>query len=309
LHSTPRVQRRLRLRLFVQEFDLRPGTTRIGRSSSCGITIDDPSISREHAEIVVDDQGARIRDLGSRNGVRVNGVRIEVEWPLHEGDKVRLGQQDLIVTSESAGNLARTARARACRVCEVPFSTASANCPLCGADADAATMQTVEIEIDDRPTPVQRAERTTWWISLHAELLDKAIATGRVSEAEQTLTRVDEAFAQAILARESYDAASIEPLLSCAVRFAVSRGNGRWLTWVLETMRAFGIVASGALVAQLESAPPQLLDQARVALASYVADVCDRSPAIDGLAAIAESVSSSSRVRARRPVSNVPRAS
>jgi pSer/pThr/pTyr-binding forkhead associated (FHA) protein len=66
---------RYRLRFVLQEFDLPRGATIIGRSLECHLTIDDPLVSRQHARITVGDDGAQIEDVGSRNGVRVNGAK------------------------------------------------------------------------------------------------------------------------------------------------------------------------------------------------------------------------------------------
>ena len=67
---------RYRLRFVLQELDLPQGGTIIGRSLDCHLTLEDPLVSRRHARIVVDEAGARIEDMGSRNGVRVNGAVI-----------------------------------------------------------------------------------------------------------------------------------------------------------------------------------------------------------------------------------------
>ncbi len=65
---------RYRLRFLLQEFDLPRGITIIGRSLDCHLTIEDPLVSRQHARIVIDDEGGSVEDMGSRNGVRVDGV-------------------------------------------------------------------------------------------------------------------------------------------------------------------------------------------------------------------------------------------
>ena len=299
---------RFRLRLFAQEFDLRAGATRVGRSASCGITIDDPSISREHAEIVIDEEGARVRDLGSRNGVRINGVRIAGEALLKDGDKIGLGQQDLVFNRDACeSNLARTSRLVSCTKCNLPYARSLGGCPLCKQRAaDEALEVTTETEL---PTPVQPTERTHWWLALHAELVDRALASGRVVEAEQAMQRVDEAFAAAILANDVYEPGALEPVLAAAIRLATTKDRPRWLAWTLETLRAFRITPGNALVAQLEAAPPHLLDDARVALASYVAEMRESSPSLEGLAAIAADLSSARRLLASQAPGEVPRAS
>src|SRR5580693_6435434 len=87
---------RYRLRFLLQEIDLHRGVTFIGRSPDCQVTIEDPLVSRQHARIVIDDMGARVEDLKSRNGVKVNGQAIKGETAIKDGDRLRIGTQELV---------------------------------------------------------------------------------------------------------------------------------------------------------------------------------------------------------------------
>ena len=62
----------------------------VGRQPSCDLWIDDKTISKHHADLVRTGDGWLLRDVGSRNGTRVNGWRI-AEAVLHDGDVVQLG--------------------------------------------------------------------------------------------------------------------------------------------------------------------------------------------------------------------------
>src|SRR5690606_25591342 len=74
------------------EFALTSDRCRIGRAEDLDIWVNHRSISREHAEIQkVADGGLRLIDLGSANGVRVNGKDVQSAL-LHGGDVVELGQ-------------------------------------------------------------------------------------------------------------------------------------------------------------------------------------------------------------------------
>ncbi|HEY6762722.1 MAG TPA: DUF3662 and FHA domain-containing protein [Baekduia sp.] len=63
----------------------------IGRSRECDIVIDDTNVSRRHAELSPGGTGWRIQDLGSTNGVRVNGRQVDGPHPLESGDRIELG--------------------------------------------------------------------------------------------------------------------------------------------------------------------------------------------------------------------------
>lgn len=74
-----------------QMFNLKGRVVRLGRDRSCQIVLDDQHVSRQHAEIAFRNDGEiAIRDLGSTNGVFVNGTRVQ-EQSLMEGDKILIG--------------------------------------------------------------------------------------------------------------------------------------------------------------------------------------------------------------------------
>jgi phosphoserine phosphatase RsbU/P len=67
-------------------------TVRVGRSSQNGIQIADATVSKEHAEIFHEGAKLLIRDLGSRNGTRVNGVEAVEPIAIREGDMLEIGK-------------------------------------------------------------------------------------------------------------------------------------------------------------------------------------------------------------------------
>jgi pSer/pThr/pTyr-binding forkhead associated (FHA) protein len=73
------------------EFALSRPRQKVGRAEDLAIWVNHRSISREHAEIVRDGDGFRLLDLGSANGVRVNG-RDAADAVLEPGDVIELGQ-------------------------------------------------------------------------------------------------------------------------------------------------------------------------------------------------------------------------
>jgi hypothetical protein len=73
-----------------------PGGATIGRSRACDVVLDDAGASRRHAEIRPDSEGWTLQDLGSTNGVRVNGRQIHGTQPLHPGDRVEIGSTEIV---------------------------------------------------------------------------------------------------------------------------------------------------------------------------------------------------------------------
>jgi pSer/pThr/pTyr-binding forkhead associated (FHA) protein len=72
------------------EVELESERVTFGRGDSADVAIEHDSVSHEHAAFELFDGGFRVRDLGSTNGVRVNGAKVTVA-DLKHGDRVELG--------------------------------------------------------------------------------------------------------------------------------------------------------------------------------------------------------------------------
>jgi hypothetical protein len=75
--------------------------TRIGRSLAADLRFDDATVSRRHALLACEEDGVRVLDDRSLNGIEVNGRR--VEWsPLADGDAISIGRHVLYFLDTSA---------------------------------------------------------------------------------------------------------------------------------------------------------------------------------------------------------------
>ena len=63
--------------ILEQEHTLQPGTYTLGRSSQCDIVLSGNRMSRKHAILIITEKGWEIEDLGSANGVFVDGKQIK----------------------------------------------------------------------------------------------------------------------------------------------------------------------------------------------------------------------------------------
>ncbi|MFO0843187.1 MAG: HD domain-containing protein [Gemmataceae bacterium] len=77
---------------------------RVGRLDALEVVLDDSSVSRYHAEVRATERGWRVRDLGSTNGTRLNGVRLgNGQWPLRAKDLLQFGEVAVVIEAVSDG--------------------------------------------------------------------------------------------------------------------------------------------------------------------------------------------------------------
>ena len=104
--------------------------TVVGRHRECGLRIPCAEVSRRHGILRLRDGLLLIEDLGSLNGIYVNGERVVGTQPLHPGDRLEIGPVVFSVIYENAA---------------VPVGIAVA----VGADVAAAESATVDIKPTD----------------------------------------------------------------------------------------------------------------------------------------------------------------
>lgn len=68
----------------------------VGRSRECDVVLEDTGVSRRHAELRPDGNGWMVTDLGSTNGVRVNGRIVRGAQRLQPGDRLELGSTEVL---------------------------------------------------------------------------------------------------------------------------------------------------------------------------------------------------------------------
>jgi Protein of unknown function (DUF3662)/FHA domain len=90
--------RQARLRLDGRRIVLGPSGATLGRSRDCEIVLDDANVSRRHAAVqphAASRYGWAVADLGSTNGTKLNGRRVDEPTPLEPGDRIELGTTEL----------------------------------------------------------------------------------------------------------------------------------------------------------------------------------------------------------------------
>jgi hypothetical protein len=96
VREAPRRQVRAFVHMGGRRLLVAPHGAVIGRSRGCDIVLEDPGVSRRHAEIRPADDGWMIRDLGSTNGVYLNRSPIDGPTELRSGDHIELGETEIV---------------------------------------------------------------------------------------------------------------------------------------------------------------------------------------------------------------------
>jgi serine phosphatase RsbU (regulator of sigma subunit) len=88
--------------LSPQQVTLPAENITLGRASDCTIPIKDRFLSRRHAEILNERGTWFVRDCGSVNGTTLNGVKLVETSLLHPGDRIGLGDSEVVFQSDEA---------------------------------------------------------------------------------------------------------------------------------------------------------------------------------------------------------------
>ncbi len=223
---------RYRLRFLLQEFDLPRGATILGRSSDCHVTIEDPLVSRRHARIVLTGDHAVLYDLESRNGVKVNGQPVKHSIELVDGDRLRIGTQELVfcrVADMPESPSKTTGFLRHCARCRMPYPQEAGACPTCG-----GTEALDEETLSGRFGP---AAQQVWSAQLFLEVLGRAMSLGRYEDVHRILQRATIQVEERLAIGDSLDEPSLAKLALEALNASLALRDPTWGLWVVQTYR------------------------------------------------------------------------
>ncbi len=241
---------RFRLRFLLQEFDLPQGETLVGRSPECQVTIDDPLVSRHHAKIILDGQSARLFDLGSRNGVRLNGEGLRGSAAaLADGDRIRIGTQELVfcrIDASRESSNRRTGFLRHCGRCRMPYPEEVIACPACGS---------TEIADEDTFSGIVGESKQNWTLALILEVLEKALSLGRELDVERLMRKASASVEARLEARALVDRRQLDALADAATRAAELDGTVTWARWMVNTYVRLAVVPPTSAVRRMGALP------------------------------------------------------
>jgi hypothetical protein len=197
---------RVYLRFGDHDVELSSGETVLGRGPKSTIVLDDALVSRTHAKIVVEPGAVAIEDMGSANGVLVNGERLDKKRTLSNGDRVVLGQQSFTLLVQP-GSMRSEPRISTMR----------------------GTMDSNPAE-PDRIGPTRRGDA----LELLCGVAEKVLALGRGDEAERILSSYLRNMLQVARAKGEVDPLAAEKAVTYAVRIAEVTNKGMWIDYAFD---------------------------------------------------------------------------
>ncbi len=218
------------------QFDLRPGEVVIGRSAGCQIVLDDALVSRRHAKILVQERDVTVEDLGSANGVDVNGRRVVGRQVLAVGDCVLIGTQELVLRAGT--RVRRTLEQRR-------FAAET----LSGVDAAAALRAAGMRSGEPEPDSDSSIKANT--LELLGGVADKVLALKRGEEAERLLGPLLTNLVEQAREGRLPEAKVADQAASYAVKIASVTGKARWVDFAIELFTLLGRPLPAEVVDQL----------------------------------------------------------
>jgi hypothetical protein len=243
-----------------RSLELSDGEYFMGRDPSCHLVVDDPLSSRRHARLLVRGDIVTIEDLGSRNGVIVNGTRISNVLRLADGDRITVGSQELIFRQGARPVPVAVGRVTLSRMVRVP----QPNTPPSPAE-DPARFAASTIGRSD----VQNEARLEAFRVL-AGLAEKALTDGQPDVAEHVLER---ALAEVISTTRC--GLRVQPELAhFAARYGVKLGRATkkafWVDYVVDLYCLLGVLLPRDVVDELIQVVPIVGPMDKLTMRSYL---------------------------------------
>jgi hypothetical protein len=268
-----------RLRYLAHDLELPLGDFIVGRSTECQLSLDDPLVSRRHAVLRVRRDGVSVQDLGSRNGVIVNGSKTSGERELTGGDKIAIGSQEMVLHVAADANPAAhptgeevyrraTQTLGAAYVMDLKGAIGALESAGGGSLPPLPPAGARATPLVDPPTA--EASRSVQSFQLLGGVADKALAMGKADDAERILlVLLNDVMARA---RDGavLDAAVIEPAARYGARLASATGKASWADYAFELYRRHKKVLPASVVDELYAGVRKLKSPELGAIRAYL---------------------------------------
>jgi hypothetical protein len=243
-----------RLRYMQHDLELSEGQFAVGRNASCQLSLDDPLVSRRHALLNVSKEGVSVEDLKSRNGVLVNGRRIDDVHALRAGDKITIGSQEMILVESRGGP---TAHITSGGIPKMTLSKLEAALQAVPEEQSSVSFSGVSIpssssvsDFDPEPSMLRRVDG----FRVLGGVAEKALGMGRSEEAERLLASALTDVIEACRGGRRIPASLAEHAGRFSAKLATATGKGAWADYVIELYSAQRRPAPAPVIDELYNA-------------------------------------------------------
>ncbi|MCL2778374.1 MAG: FHA domain-containing protein [Polyangiaceae bacterium] len=247
---------RFRLRYLQHDLELNEGRFAVGRNARCQLSLDDPLVSRRHAIFEVTEAGVTIEDMASRNGVIVNGHRIEEKVTLAIGDRIVIGSQELRLLGATDSRGEGSAEGGTMTLPQVRVDPLSSS-------SDLPT------ESDVEPSMARRADQ----FKLLYAVAEKALAMGKAAEAERLAASALADVIEATRAGRPLPPTLVDQAAKLSAKLATATSKGGWADYVIELYAAQNRPCPAPVVDELYSAMRRVASVDLVRLRTYIASI------------------------------------
>lgn len=259
---------RFRLRYLNHDLELSEGEFAVGRNASCQLSLDDPLVSRRHALLLVGPDMVTVEDLGSRNGVVVNGEKIQGRVLLRAGDRIQIGSQEMILVAAGAGASPASARS--------PLRATLTNLP--GSEGALPPTEgrptSANHTVEPDPSMVRRVDA----FKVLGAVAEKAFAMGKAHEAERLLAGPLGDVLEAARSGKAVTEGLMEMAARFSSRLATATGKGAWADYVVELYATQRALIPAAVIDELYNAFRRVTAIDLVLLRDYVGFLRDQMP-------------------------------
>jgi len=260
-----------RLRYQAHDLELPLGEFVVGRSTECQLSLDDPLVSRRHGMLKVRRDGVSVQDLGSRNGVVVNGAKITGERELAPGDKVTIGSQEMVLSVAADVRPAAQAGEDVYRRATQTLGAAYVMDLRSAVEAAGG----VPPAAGSRPSamadpPTAEASRSVQSFQLLGGVADKALAMGKAEDAERILLVLLNDVLNRVRGGQQIDPSVSEPAARYAARLAGATGKASWSDYTFELHRRLRRVMPASVIDELYVGVRKLKNPELAAIRAYL---------------------------------------
>jgi len=259
-----------RLRYLQHDFELSVGRFVIGRSTECQLSLDDPLVSRKHALLLVTDNYVEVKDLGSRNGVLVNGAKIDAPTRLQDGDKIAVGSQEMTLLARR-GSIHPDLPRQSPRF---TTDTITSMDPVVNPTVDGPRL--LPLSESSPPTENQSTSKRDAF-QLLGGVAEKSMALGRHEEAERILSALLEHVLQVYRLGGNNDPALVDDAGRYGAKLAVATAKPHWVNYVIELYTFARRPCSAATIDELHAALRKVKNVNLAALRAYIAMLHDQT--------------------------------